>query len=51
VAAAGPLLLGILHGTTHSWTLPLTLLVVLSLAMAAAGYGAGRDLQVHTPAE
>jgi CP family cyanate transporter-like MFS transporter len=51
VAAAGPLLLGILHGATNSWTLPLTLLVVLSLATAAAGYGAGRDLRVQTPAE
>lgn len=47
VAAAGPLLLGILHDTTDSWSLPLTVLVVLGLAMAGAGYGAGQDRQVR----
>lgn len=50
VAAAGPLLLGVLHDATDSWTLPLTLLVVLGLVMAGAGYGAGRDRQVRCPA-
>ncbi|WP_234434445.1 CynX/NimT family MFS transporter [Streptomyces sp. NRRL F-5126] len=48
VAAAGPLLLGILHDTTSSWTLPIMLLIVLSLAMASAGYGAGRDRHVSS---
>ncbi|MEU3624561.1 MFS transporter [Amycolatopsis coloradensis] len=48
VAAAGPLLLGVLHDTTGSWTAALLLLVGLSLVMAAAGYGAGRDRQVRT---
>ncbi|MEF3113574.1 hypothetical protein [Streptomyces chrestomyceticus] len=43
VAAAGPLHLGILHDSTGSWTLPLVVLVVLSAAMASAGYGAGRN--------
>ncbi|GCD95788.1 CynX/NimT family MFS transporter [Embleya hyalina] len=47
VAASGPLLLGILHDATNSWTLPLVVLVVLCVAMAAAGYGAGRDRQVR----
>ncbi|MFD3486637.1 CynX/NimT family MFS transporter [Streptomyces sp. NPDC058665] len=47
VAATGPLLLGILHDTTNSWTGALTLLIALSLVMAAAGYGAGRDRHVH----
>ncbi|MGW2262285.1 CynX/NimT family MFS transporter [Streptomyces sp. NPDC001780] len=47
VAAAGPLLLGILHDTTNSWTGALILLIALSLVMAAAGYGAGRDRHVH----
>ncbi|WP_406141249.1 CynX/NimT family MFS transporter [Streptomyces sp. NBC_01089] len=46
VAAAGPLLLGVLHDTMNSWTFPLVALVVLSVAMAGAGYGAGRDRQV-----
>ncbi|MBD0671962.1 CynX/NimT family MFS transporter [Streptomyces sp. CBMA156] len=46
VAAAGPLLLGILHDATDSWTLPLVVLVVLSTVMAGVGYGAGQDRQV-----
>ncbi|MFD7455386.1 CynX/NimT family MFS transporter [Kitasatospora sp. NPDC059827] len=50
VAAAGPLLLGILHDVTGSWTLPLGLLAVLSTAMAAVGYGAGQDRHVRPPA-
>lgn len=49
VAAAGPLLLGILHDTTHSWTLPLTALAALGLATAAAGHGAGQDRHIHQP--
>jgi MFS transporter, CP family, cyanate transporter len=47
VAATGPLLLGILHHGDQGWTLPLSLLVVLSVLMAGTGYGAGRDRQVH----
>lgn len=47
VAAAGPLLLGILRDTTHSWTLPLGVLTALSLAMAAAGHGAGQNRLVR----
>ncbi|GCD40257.1 MFS transporter [Streptomyces chrestomyceticus JCM 4735] len=50
VAAAGPLLLGILHDSTGSWTLPLVVLVVLSAAMAGAGYGAGRNRLVRCSA-
>ncbi|MEV8325720.1 MFS transporter [Kitasatospora sp. NPDC056731] len=49
VAAAGPLLLGILHDATGSWTLPLIVLAVLGIAMAAAGYGAGQDRHVRLP--
>ncbi|MCX5443860.1 MFS transporter [Streptomyces sp. NBC_00063] len=47
VAATGPLLLGVLHDTTNSWTGALILLIVLSLVMAATGYGAGRDRHVR----
>ncbi|WP_235619195.1 CynX/NimT family MFS transporter [Embleya scabrispora] len=47
VAASGPLLLGILHDATNSWTLPLVVLVGLCVAMAGAGYGAGRDRLVR----
>ncbi|MET7359842.1 MFS transporter [Streptomyces sp. NPDC005562] len=49
VAAAGPLLLGILHDTTESWTLPLTVLAALGIATAVAGHGAGRDRHLGRP--
>ncbi|MBB5851250.1 CynX/NimT family MFS transporter [Amycolatopsis umgeniensis] len=48
VAAAGPLLLGVLHDTTGSWTPALLVLIGLSSAMAVAGYGAGRDRHVRS---
>lgn len=50
VAAAGPLLLGILHDTTHSWTLPLSVLAVLGIATAVAGHGAGQDRHLRQDA-
>lgn len=46
VAAAGPLLLGVLHDHTGGWSLPLLVLAGLSFAMAAAGFGAGRNIQL-----
>ncbi|MFG2317146.1 CynX/NimT family MFS transporter [Streptomyces tendae] len=46
VAAAGPLLLGILHDATDSWTLPLTVLALLGIATAVAGHGAGQDRHI-----
>ncbi|WP_197285874.1 MFS transporter [Nocardiopsis sp. NRRL B-16309] len=46
VAAAGPLLLGTLRDLTGSWTLPLLLLVALTLTQAAVGARAGRDLHL-----
>jgi CP family cyanate transporter-like MFS transporter len=49
VAATGPLLLGVLHDHTGSWDVPLAVLTALSLAMAAAGLGAGRDVQLPVP--
>ncbi|GAA1949100.1 MFS transporter [Amycolatopsis minnesotensis] len=48
VAAAGPLLLGVLHEATGSWTGALVLLIALSTVMAVAGYGAGRNRHVRT---
>ncbi|WP_234345007.1 MULTISPECIES: hypothetical protein [Streptomyces] len=50
VAAAGPLLLGILRDSTGSWTLPLVVLVALCTAKAAARYGAGRNRLVRCSA-
>ena len=49
VAAAGPLLLGALHDVTGAWDAPLAALVVVTLAMLAAGLAAARDLQVGGP--
>lgn len=46
VGAAGPLLLGVLYDHTGGWTLPLLVLIGLSVVMAAAGFGAGRNLQL-----
>ncbi|WP_457513693.1 CynX/NimT family MFS transporter [Streptomyces sp. TE33382] len=48
VAAAGPLLLGALHDLTSGWTIPLMLLVALTLIQAAVGAGAGRDLRLKS---
>lgn len=48
VAAVGPLLLGALHELTGGWTLPLMLLVALTLAQAVVGAGAGRDLRLKS---
>ncbi|MER5889435.1 MFS transporter [Streptomyces sp. NPDC001941] len=49
VAAAGPLLLGILHDTTRGWTLPLGVLAAIGLATAVAGHGAGQDRHITPP--
>ncbi len=51
VAALGPLLLGAVHDLTGGWTLPLLLLVALTLTQAVVGVGAGRDrrLKPTTP--
>jgi CP family cyanate transporter-like MFS transporter len=50
VAAVGPLLLGVLHDLTGGWTLPLLLLVGLTLVQAAVGTRAGRDLHLPSTA-
>jgi CP family cyanate transporter-like MFS transporter len=44
VAAAGPVVLGVLHDLTGGWSWPLALLLVLLLPMAWAGWGAARDV-------
>ncbi|PZG43675.1 MFS transporter [Spongiactinospora gelatinilytica] len=49
VAAAGPLLLGILHDRTGGWTVPLIVVICLCVPMVAAGFGAGRDVQINDP--
>jgi CP family cyanate transporter-like MFS transporter len=44
VAAAGPLLFGALHDLAGSWTLPLALLLVLTVPQLVTGVLAGRPL-------
>jgi MFS transporter, CP family, cyanate transporter len=42
LAALGPLLFGLLHDLTRSWTIPLLALVIVTLGLFAVGLGAGR---------
>lgn len=46
LAAIGPFLMGYLFDKTHSWTLPLILLLVTCVLMIIAGLGAGRNIYV-----
>ncbi|MEG2049352.1 MAG: MFS transporter, partial [Comamonas sp.] len=46
LAAWGPLLVGLLHEMTGSYMPTATLVIVLCLACAIAGWGAGRNLLV-----
>lgn len=49
LAAAGPMLMGVLHDLSGGWTEAAVLVVVLSLAAALFGFGAGRDRHVLEP--
>ncbi|MDM0043150.1 MFS transporter [Variovorax dokdonensis] len=51
LASGGPLLAGLLRGWTGSFESSAALLVILSLAMAACGWGAGRRLLVQGAAK
>ena len=42
IAALGPLVVGAVHDATHSWNAPTVLVLVISVAMLAPGFGAGR---------
>ncbi|RSM59886.1 MFS transporter [Kibdelosporangium aridum] len=46
-ATTGPVLFGALHDWTHSWSLPLIVLMAAVSVQAAMGLGAGRNLTVH----
>ncbi|MFF3641173.1 CynX/NimT family MFS transporter [Streptomyces sp. NPDC002564] len=46
LAATGPTLLGAVHDLSHSWTVPLVLLLVLLVPQVVAGLGAARDRHV-----
>jgi CP family cyanate transporter-like MFS transporter len=43
LAAAGPLLIGLLHSVTGNWTAPMLTLLAIFCVQQAAGWGAGRD--------
>lgn len=46
IAALGPIVFGLLHDVSHGWTLPLIAMVAALLVQAAAGFGAGRNMQI-----
>lgn len=46
VAALGPILFGLLHDLTASWTLPVWMLVAASIVQTLTGYAAGRKAHV-----
>lgn len=46
LAAMGPALFGLLHDVTHSWTMPLILLLAASVLLLVVGLGAGSDRYV-----
>jgi len=48
-AAAGPFLFGILRDATQAWTVPLALLLAMTVCLLIAGLGAGRDAHVAAP--
>jgi CP family cyanate transporter-like MFS transporter len=47
IAATGPLVTGLLHAATGSWTIPLALLVALCGVELVVGLAAGRNRTVH----
>jgi CP family cyanate transporter-like MFS transporter len=47
LAAAGPLLFGVLHDLTGSWSAPVVALLLVAAGVLASGLAAGRDLQVR----
>lgn len=48
LAALGPVLIGTLYDKSHSWTLPISVLIGVSVLMIFAGLEAGRNRQVET---
>ena len=49
IAALGPLTVGILHGATGGWTVPMLELVGVAAALLVAGWAAGADRAVEAP--
>ncbi len=49
IAAAGPLLLGLLHEATGGWTVPIAVLLVVAAGQLVAGLLAGRNRTIGPP--
>ena len=49
LAAVGPFVFGVLRDATHSWTVPLALLLAVVVSLLVAGLGAARDAHVAEP--
>ena len=49
LAAVGPFLFGVLRDATHSWTVPLALLLAVVVSLLVTGLGAARDAHVAEP--
>jgi CP family cyanate transporter-like MFS transporter len=43
LAAFGPILFGYLHDLTHTWSIPLMIMVITSILLLSVGLGAGRN--------
>jgi CP family cyanate transporter-like MFS transporter len=50
LAAGGPSLFGVLRDATHSWAVPLVVLLAITVCLLIAGLGAARDAHVAAPA-
>ena len=46
IAATGPLVIGLLHDASAGWTLPLCVLIAITVAQAVSGWSAGRARSV-----
>ena len=51
MACAGPLAVGLLHTATGSWNIPMTMLLILSVAQLVFGVLAGRPLVLPAAAD
>lgn len=51
VSATGPFVAGLLHDITESWFLPILLMMVICVALAAVGQRAGRNVTVGSCVE
>jgi CP family cyanate transporter-like MFS transporter len=47
LAAVGPFLFGVLRDATHAWTVPLALLLAVTVCLLITGLGAARDAHVQ----